>query len=383
MRPETRPAPAGVQAAVDALAGAANPLILAGSGVLLSDCQAEIEEMAALSGAWLATSLRANRMFEGHSSDLGLAGGWSPPPVRNRLAAADVVLAVGTSLNDFVTAGGTAFPHATVIHCEIDPDHRYATTVPEIVLHGDARETVRALTAEWRARNLPARRSPTAGLDADAIRAAARAIDLGHDPARGLDPREVFIAFDEKLPKDRVVVTDTGRFLGTLPSLIGSLDARSWLVGNSFQSVGQGLGAAIGAAAAYPHRAVVLFTGDGGFTMSAQDLEAVRMNDLHLSVVVINDQQYGSEMHHLEQFDLPMDVIRQPIPDVTILARAFGGTGTVIATESQLAEFEFTRGGLQLIDVRVDPQVNVREVPNAWSRQAKAGGSTLAAQRAF
>jgi thiamine pyrophosphate-dependent acetolactate synthase large subunit-like protein len=345
-------------------------VILAGSGVLLAGCKAEVEELASLSGARLATSLRALHLFEGNPSNVGLSGGWAPPQVRELLAAADAVVAVGTSLNDFVTAGGLAFPNAKVIHCEIDPAHSYAAIVPDLVLLGDARQSMLALITEWRARGLPARRAPGGGPSADAVRAVSRAMSLGHESARGLDPREVFIAFDEKLPKDRVIVTDTGRFLGTLPNLVGARDARSWLVGNSFQSVGQGLGTAIGAATAHSNRPVVLFTGDGGFTMSSQDLEAVVMNGLDLVVVIINDQQYGSEIHHLEQFDLPVEIVRQPIPDVELLARAVGGRGTVVRTADDLSALELSGDGLQLIDVRVDPLVNVREVPNAWARAA-------------
>jgi thiamine pyrophosphate-dependent acetolactate synthase large subunit-like protein len=306
-------------------------------------------------------------MFQGADANLGLCGGWSPPAVRRELAMSDVVLAVGTSLNDFVTASARAFPQAMVIHCEVDPNHEYLATKPDLVLQGDARSTLRALAEGWARRGLKARTLPQALIGRDEVRASALAVDLGHDPARGLDPRAVYIAFDDALPADRVIVTDTGRFLGTMPSLIGAADARSWLVGNSFQSVGQGLGLAIGAATAFPDRPVVLFTGDGGFTMSAHDLEAVGLNDLDLTVVVINDQQYGSEMHHLKRFGLPFDIIRQPIPDVEVLARAMGGTGSVITTPEALRSIDLSPGGLRILDVRIDPSVNVRAVPSAWA----------------
>ena len=365
--PTSTPDASAVAAAVDALAAADRPVIVAGSGVLLAGAVDEVVQLAGLTGARLATSLRANYMFEGNPANLGLSGGWSPPQVRRALAEADVVLAIGTSLNDFVTASGRAFPRATVIHCEVDPRHEYLSTTPDIVLHGDARTTLRALADAWWGRTLPARGLPSAAVDPAEVRSAAMSVDLGHDPARGLDPRAVFIAFDDLLPQDRVVVTDTGRFLGTLPSIVHARDARSWLVGNSFQSVGQGLGIAIGAATAFPDRPVVLFTGDGGFTMSLQDLESVALNGLDLTVVVINDQQYGSEMGHLERFGLPFDIIRQPIPDVTVLARAVGGTGAVVSTPEELASVDVGGKGLRIIDVRVDPEVNVRRVPSTWS----------------
>ena len=45
------------------------------------------------------------------------------------------------------------------------------------------------------------------------------------DPDRGIDPRAVYAALDRIFPADRIVVTDNGRFIVTLPSLIEARDA--------------------------------------------------------------------------------------------------------------------------------------------------------------
>lgn len=86
-------------------------------------------------------------------------------------------------------------------------------STPELALFGDAGQTVRALIDEWRRRGNPPRE------------------------VRGASP-----TFGEKLPANRIVVTDSGRTLGTLPSLVDAQDAYSWLVGRGYGSVGLGLG---------------------------------------------------------------------------------------------------------------------------------------------
>jgi acetolactate synthase-1/2/3 large subunit len=349
-----------VVAAVDALERAERPLVLAGQGALLSDCRTDLETLADLVGARLASTLNVNRFFSGHPRDLGVCGQSSPAVVLEELQKTDVVLAVGASLNNYTTGSGTIFAGATIIQCEIDIERPLMASSPELGLLGNARETVQALIEEWQGRGLELR--PVVGRipAMEAIRTAVLDVDLGHDPVRGLDLRRVYTSFDRKLPRDRIVVTDSGRFAATMPTLVDAEDARSWLGSRGYGSIGLGLGVAVGAAAAQPERNVVLFCGDGGFMMSAQDLDAVRLNQLNLTIVIMNDEQYGSERPYLELYRLPSDVVRQDLPDVVALARAFGGDAAVVRTEDDLAKLELPASGLFLVDVRIDPEVNGR-----------------------
>jgi thiamine pyrophosphate-dependent acetolactate synthase large subunit-like protein len=185
-------------------------------------------------------------------------------------------------------------------------------------------------------------------------------IDLGHDPARGLDIRQVFVTLDKKLPADRIVVSDAGRGVHSLPVMLNARDARSWLPSRGYGSLALGMGAAIGAAAAAPDRPVAVFCGDGGFMMAAQELDAIRLNELNVTVVVLNDEQYGDEVQYLRSNGLPTDVVRMSMPDTVMLARAFGGDGIVIESAAELADVELPSKGLFLIEARCDPQVNGR-----------------------
>jgi len=377
--PETRseftePDADGIGAAVDLLARARRPLILAGQGAVLADCRTELEELAGLSGARVGSTLMANRYFSGHPQDLGLCGGWAAPITRQHIADSDVVLAVGASLNTFTLDQGRAFGTTKFIQCEVDAWRTLARS-PEVALVGDARLSVSALIAEWHRRGLQPRPAPRRPPTRAEVKRSLLTIDLGHDPQRGLDFRRVYHTFDQKLPEDRVVVTDLGRTLGALPSMVDATGARNWLASRSFGSIGLGLGTAVGAAAACPDRPVVLFCGDGGFMLSMASLDAVRINALNLTVVILNDEQYGSELMFLEPYGLPTQIVRQELPDIATLAEAFGGRGLTVRSEPELEAIEPSQSGLLLIDARIDPGVDGTTVfhrPPAAGRETKA-----------
>lgn len=351
-----------VVAAVDALQRAEKPVIIAGQGAVLADCRAELEELASLTGARLATTLLANRFFSGNPNDLGIFGSWAAPLNRDAQADCDLVVAFGATLNSH-TAGerGSLLP-PDIIHCEADPEQPCLASRPEFALVGDARLTARSLIEEWAARGLAHKDVVGAAATWSANRRALLDASIRVDDTQGLDPRWVFDALDAMLPDDRVVVTDHGRCVGgVLPSVVDAGEARHWLSGTSFGSIGRGIGLAVGAAAACPQQRVVLFSGDGGFMMAAQDLDAVRINGLSLIVVILNDRQYGAEIAPLRAHGLPTDIIYQDLPDVPTLARAFGGHGVVLHDQTDIAELEIPPDGLVLIDARVDQALNVRE----------------------
>ena len=222
LRPQ--PDAEAVATAIDALAAARSPLILAGQGAQLAGCRAELEELADLVGARVATTLRAHRFFAGHPRDLGLCGSWAPEPVKELLAEVDVVLAVGAALSRHTTAEGSIWRAARVIHCEVDPDRPFRASSPELALLGDARATARALIAEWHRRGLPARQGSEEVVSHDAVLASLRRVELPHDPERGLDIRDVYAVFDALLPDDRIAVTDTGSHLGPMAAIVRARD---------------------------------------------------------------------------------------------------------------------------------------------------------------
>ncbi len=348
-----------IAAVVDLLERTEHPVILAGQGAVLSQAHANLVELADLIGARLTTSIRAHRFFAGHPHDLGLCGTWSAPAVREVLAQSDVVVAFGASLNPKTTYGDAIFGAARIVHCEINPDSEVRASSPELALLGSANAVAGALVAEWRRRGHGTRPvvGPATPTREERIASVLKP-DLGHDPTRGLDLRRVAIAVDEKMPPDRIVITDSGRTVSTTAAFVEGQDARSWMTGRAYGSIGVGIGTAIGAAIAHPGRPVVLLAGDAGFMMGMSGLDTVRLMGLDLVVIILNDEQLGSERRYLGKFSLPLDVITQDLPDIPALAKVFGGSGTVVRTEADLVALELPTRGLYLVDARLDPQVD-------------------------
>lgn len=352
-----QPAADAIARAVDALAASHSPLIVAGQGAVVSGAKDALIELADATGARLATTLRANRLFDGHPHDLGICGGWTPPSARALIAESDVILTMGSSLSERTTQHGVLFDGATVIHCEIDSDRIGTALRPDLELLGDARATALALLQEWRSRSLEVRTPSGTVPSFEQLQNEIRSVDIGHDPSRGLDIRDVYLAFDRALPEDRVVVTDSGRVLNGC-TLVRARDAESFVLGRGYGTVGVGLGTAIGAAIGHAGRPVVLFCGDGGFMMAISALDTARLHDVDLTIVILNDEQLGSEVKHLSRFDLPLDVIRQELPDISRLASAYGGSGQVIRTLDDLCDIDMSAGGIRLYDCRLDPSVD-------------------------
>jgi acetolactate synthase I/II/III large subunit len=356
------PDPATITTVAQALRRARRPLIVAGQGAALAGCRGDLEVLAERSGAALATSLVANHFFAGHRNTLGLCGGWAPTRSRKLIQSSDLVLAFGASLNGFTTDEGRMFDSsATVVICDVDEPAPELAGNPVLTLKADAGRAVAALLEEWNGFGVPDGEPWADRLTFAENKVSILECDIGHDPTHGIDPRQVFEAIDRIFPPNRVVAADSGRSVGgAMPAIVDACDSRSFLIGNSFSSIGRGLGIAIGAAAANPDRPVVLFAGDGGFAMSMQDLDAVRLSRLDLTIVIMNDRQYGSEVKYLLEHGLPMDVISQHLPDIPLLAKAFGGEGHVITTIDQLDDLNLPSPGLVILDVRIDPNADVR-----------------------
>jgi thiamine pyrophosphate-dependent acetolactate synthase large subunit-like protein len=240
----------------------------------------------------------------------------------------------------------------------VDPDARVKASPPSLALLGDAKRVTRAVIDEWNGRGLGRRPEPEDAPDWAQMQKSVLATDIGADASRGLDPRDVYVVMGDKLPRDRVIVIDGGRASYPAPALLDAIDGRSWLNSRGYGSVGLGIGAAIGAGVAVPGRQVALFCGDGGFMMAANELDTIRREHLNVTIVVLNDEQYGSEVKYCRRYNLKSAVTHYSMPDLPMLAQAYGGSGVTVSTRDELLGLQPSGRGLEVFDMRIDPDAD-------------------------
>jgi thiamine pyrophosphate-dependent acetolactate synthase large subunit-like protein len=373
-----RPADATIARVAAALADAHRPAIIAGRGAVLADAGPALRRLGELTGALLATSAAANGLFTGDDYDLGIAGGFASPTATRLLREADLILAFGASLNAWTTRHGTLFPPETqVIQVDLDEENIGAHRRIDLGVVGDARLTAEGLIAAFEdrdghpdptaaaARSLVAQVTTTGGRTEQLARqiAAGRWRNEPYDESTAadvLDPRTLSIALDDLLPTERIVVVDSGHFMGWPSMYLRVPDAAGFVFPQAFQCVGLALGNAIGAALARPDRLTVAALGDGGALLALPEFETLGRLGLPILVVIYNDAAYGAEVHHFRPMGQAVDLVQFPDTDFAALARAAGCEGITART---IADLEFLPGWLErrdgpmVVDAKVDPDI--------------------------
>ncbi len=346
-RPRTAASPDDLAAALRALAGAERPLVLAGRGAWLAGARSELAELAELLGALTSTTALARGIFADQRHDLGVTGGFGQEAAMAVIAEADVVVAVGASLNQFTMRFGELLgAGATLIRIDSDQVSapRAAHPVEQVLLRGDAKSVLRVLLAELPAmRPAPSGwRERVSGLEQPG--GALRVRDDGsaeHPEGRcadgRLDPRSVAARLAELLPADRHVTSDGGHFIGWANMFwpVASPD-RMIMVGTAYQTIGLGLATVAGVAAAAPESTVVVTAGDGGTLMGLADLETAIRTAASCVIVIWNDAAYGAEVHLYGAMGLEEQPMRIPQADFAGLARSLGATGVAVSSLEDL-----------------------------------------------
>lgn len=224
--------------------------------------------------------------FDGHRGDIG--------SLNAALAQADLILVVGCKLSHSDSNGfALQLPAERLVHVDADesiPGSNYpcrlaVCATPETALAhwlaaGDragASQWTDAAIAEWRARiqTATALEWPEPVIDGVPGGAAAG----------------FFSALRRALPRDGVLVTDSGLHQVLARRYFDVFAPGGLVFPTDFQSMGFGLPAALGAKLAQPARPVVALLGDGGFAMSGFELATAVRERIPVTVIVFNDGQ--------------------------------------------------------------------------------------------
>jgi acetolactate synthase-1/2/3 large subunit len=337
------------------------PLILAGRGAMESDAGPALRRLGDMTGALLATTLRARGLFDGEAFSLGVCGTHSTAVGSELLTQADCVLAFGASLNPWTTYKNTLFPKALLVQVDSDESAIGRFLPAAIGIQGDVKAVAEALVAELESRG-HASAGCRSGRIRDAIAAHRDDVDV-KDKSTGelVDPRTLMMALDGMLPRDRILCVDAGQQARFAIRHIRTRDPRHLVYSTDFGALGLGFGTAAGAAIANPGTPVVCAVGDGGAMMALGDLETLVRLRLPVLVVVSNDDAYGAEVNAMVDLGLDPRLAQTPCPSFEAMA---GAMGAQAATVRRVEDLEAARKWLNerptrplVLDCRVNPAV--------------------------
>jgi acetolactate synthase-1/2/3 large subunit len=320
---------------VERLSAAHRPIIIAGRGVIRSGAQTAVEDVAQMSGALLATTLRARGMFDHNPFSIGVAGGFSSELARELFAESDLVLAVGASLAYYTVDGGALFPRAFVAQIDDRPQGlKDGLPAADLFVRADAKAGMEAVGRDpaWRGSKMGFRSLKLAQ------RIAQATPDTAQFPiaAGTFDPRHVIAELDRVIPKDWEMVSGSGHSAYFQTHMRGRSPEQFHAL-REFGAIGNSISIATGVAAARNNGKVVLIEGDGSLLMHIQELETLKRHGLRMLICVLNDGAYGAEVHKLRQDGLDDSVAIFGRPDFGAIAHGFGLRGATIGNLSHFS----------------------------------------------
>lgn len=335
---------ASVTEAARQLAQAHAPIILAGGGAL--EAAAEVRELAERLGAPLVMTINARGLLP-PEHPLAVSLSASLAPIRALIAAADLVLAIGTELGptDYDLYSDEGFPSLPrLIRIDIEAAQLERNLRPSLALLGDARATARALL------DAGIGQAPRLRGTAAAQRACSEALSsLSAAMRRQIEFLDVI---RNTLP-NAILVGDS-----TQPVYAGNLGFAAAAPGSWFNSatgygtLGYALPASTGAGLGAPDRPIVCLVGDGGIQFSLGELAVPRDVGAWTAIVVWNNHGYGEIKHSMLAVDITPEGVDVRPPSFADLARAFGyayrSIETLESLQQALREFAARRQVIML-----------------------------------
>ena len=304
-----------VEEAARILAGAGNPLIWAGGGVIRGSASEALTRVAEHLQAPVMTSQEGKgAISERHYLSVG-ALKTREDPLIPWLATHDVILAVGTR---FLATHPAA--HQQVVQIDIDDDEVGRNFANTFAVHGDARLTLEALYA-----SLAAAESARPSREAELTRLREQRFG----PALRLEPQDSLLAAVRSAMPDNGILVAGITQLGYYSRVFYPVyEPATYLTSSYFGNLGYAYPLALGAKVARPDRPVVALSGDGGFLYNSQELATAVQHGINAVVVVFNDNAYGNVLRDQKtRFNGRTLGSELHNPDFVRLAEAYGARG--------------------------------------------------------
>jgi 3D-(3,5/4)-trihydroxycyclohexane-1,2-dione acylhydrolase (decyclizing) len=288
-----RPDAMELAAAAELLRSAKAPLIIAGGGVHYSEATEELDRFAREHSIPVAeTQAGKGALRHDHPCNLGAIGVTGSAAANAAAEAADVILAVGTRLQDFTTGSWALFRNPTRQLIGLNVQAFDATKHHQQPLMADAQVGLAALHSALGGYSAPDAWRRGLARDGAAWREAVAAATAPSNTALPSDA-QVIGAVQRVAPDDAVVVCAAGGLPGELHKLWQVTQIGSYHLEYGYSCMGYEIAGALGVKLAHPTREVIVLVGDGSYLMMNSEIATSVMLGLKLTIVVLDNGGYG------------------------------------------------------------------------------------------
>ena len=335
---------------------AERPMLLIGGSGWNEDGIAAMGRFAKAAGLPVTVSFRTHDLFDHrHDCYAGELGTGPNPMLVERVKKADLLLVVGSRLDEITTQNYTLIDGQKLIHIYPGAEDLGRVYTPELGIQANVNEAAAMLEgmkpngtrwSQWR----------------DAARhdyLQWTAIDAAGRPAfQGADMTLIFERLRFLLPRDAIVTTDAGNFSGWAQRYL-QYGRPGRLLAPMSGAMGYSVPSAVAAAIAHPDRVVLGLCGDGGFMMNGQELATAMHHNAKPIIMVCNNGMYGTiRMHQQKKYPGRVSATSLTNPDFVRLAQSYGAFGARVDRAEQfdmIWDSALSSGSAALIEIAMDP----------------------------
>ncbi len=355
-----------VAQAVDVIARAKNPIILAGNGAVRKRASTQLRRLAHKAGIGVVNTFMGKGAVSRNDDHclftIGLQG---RDHVNEALDDADVVISVGYDLVEYAPNfwnkhGGKKIVHIDFWPAEVDEDY------PVVVdIAGDIADALWQINEELNARHGDALPLWSIGDRTDLRQRISDDFAMEKDDSSfPMKPQKVLWDVREVMGPDDILLSDVGAHKMWISRYYQCDEPNTCLISNGFCTMGFAFPGSIGAKIAFPERKVLSINGDAGFLMNVQDIETAVRYNVNVVTMVWMDGEYGLiKWKQQNSFDGHHSKLDFTNPDFEKLADAFGAWGKTLTSPDQLTpalEEAFQQDGPAIIGVPIDYAENMK-----------------------